>query len=491
MNRAGQFAAVFFDQSYDVVSGLPYDYVRGRVFGANGQAIGTNYFTLNDQPRSDGYFAAYRPVVAMAPDGSSVYVWDDLYLYRYGSYPARDIYARRADAAGKLTGEPFRLNTTVNCSHEAPEIAMSTNGSFIVVWTQFSSEADGVYLQRFDAEGNYVGPELRVSPYNGTAPQVAIAGDGRFVVAWQGQDNDGSGIFAQRFLADGSFYGDTLWVNEGATNSQTSPLLAMADNGTSIVKWSEGTNNFARWISWDATNQMQILGPRVQSMFPALSASAPITNVMVTFDRVMNAATFTPTNAQLIDPVGRIAPVTSVLTADNRTFTLGFATQQLPGRYQVKIGPKVQDVSGSLMDENGNTINGEASDGFSGQFTLLSSATAAFPVAEGFEGGPDVLVGWSFVTYGKGVVSIISSNSPYKGSCHLFFDTPFRDGASQWATLAVDLSNQANQTDLFLEFAAKKTSSTGLLYVEASSDLKSWKQISPTALPSPSTSVIF
>ena len=72
-----------------------------------------------------------------------------------------------------------------------------------------------------------------------------MAADGRFILVWQGQDNDGSGIFAQRFLADGSFYLNTLWVNEGA-RTPTSPLVGMADDGTFIVKWSEGTNSYAR-----------------------------------------------------------------------------------------------------------------------------------------------------------------------------------------------------------------------------------------------------
>ena len=118
------------------------------------------------------------------------------------------------------------------------------------------------------------------------------------------------------------------------------------------------------------------------------------------------------------------------------------------------------------------------------EFTLLSSATAAFPVAEGFESTQDALVGWSFVTYGRGVISIVSSNSPYEGGRHLFFNTPFRDNASQWATLAIDLSSQVDQTNLFLEFAAKRTSSSGVLYVEASNDTQIWKQLIPPGMPS-------
>ncbi|MCX6927579.1 MAG: hypothetical protein NT154_30880 [Verrucomicrobia bacterium] len=247
MNRSGQFAMVWFDQDY-----LPSHYARGRVFNASGQPIGTGNITLNDQPRSDGYFNAYNPAVAIAPNGSSVYVWEDAFRSKGPGYTdyediGHDIYARRVDSTGNPIGSQFRVNSTDNCRHSNAEIAMATNGSFVVVWLQSSSDADGVYLQRFDAAGTRIGQEMRVSPFNGIDPQAAMTADGRFVLAWQGQDVDGNGngIFAQRFLADGSFYGKTLWINEGTTNSPYQPLLGLADDGTFIMKWIEYTNNFA------------------------------------------------------------------------------------------------------------------------------------------------------------------------------------------------------------------------------------------------------
>ena len=178
MNRAGQMAIVSMEQTYWADA-----YAGGCLLDAEGQTMAC--FILNDRPGSDGRFLVYNPVAAIGPDGSSVYAWEDAYLsarpiYYEGAYPARDIYARRVDAAGDPIGTQFRVNSTSNCRHTGTEIAMATNGTFVIVWQQSASEANGVYLQRFDAAANRLGPELRVSPYNGSAPQVAMAGDGRW-----------------------------------------------------------------------------------------------------------------------------------------------------------------------------------------------------------------------------------------------------------------------------------------------------------------------
>ncbi len=467
MNRAGQFAIVWFDQN----DWPPDSFVRVQVFDVTGQPIGTNIITLNDQPRSDGQFGAYNPVVAVASDGSSVCAWEDAYVAKGSIYsgflgydPGHDIYARRVDAMGNPVASQFRVNTTVNCGHSNAEMAMATNGAFVIAWQQSASEADGIYCQRFDSDGNPSGPQLSLSPYNGTAPKVAMAGDGRFIVVWQAQDDDGSGVFAQRFMPDGSFFGNALWLNEGATNSQTSPLVGIADDGTFIVKWSEGTNDFARWISWDATNQAQILGPRVQSMVPAYPVANTISNVAVTFDRLMDPSTFHTNYAQLVDPVGRAISITSVQTTDNLVFTLGFPTQHLPGRYHLRVGPNIADLSGALMDENGNTLQGEPADAFFGQFVVTNSAPASFPVVEGFEGGPDSLIGWSFDSVFTPGSVFTTDNAPHGGSQHLSL-------VNNIATLAVDLSSAADQTNLFLSFWAK---GYVLLDVEFSVDGQKW-----------------
>jgi hypothetical protein len=471
MNRAGRMAVVYFSETAKFQLPLYEEYIYAQLLETNSSPVAPAVL-VNQR------LIAYRPVVAVTPDGGAVVAWEDASISEYSYDAGHDIYARRIDPNGNPIGNEFRVNSAISGRHGDAEIAIATNGSFAILWTQSSSDADGVYLQRFNADGNRLGPEMRVSPYNGVDPQVAMSADGRFIVAWQGQDGDGSGIFAQRFLADGSFHGGPLWVNEGATNSQTTPLLALADDGTFIAKWMEGTNHFARWITWDATNQTQILGPRVQSLSPAFPA-APLADVTVTFDRLMNPAAFATTNAHLVDPVGRIIPVTSVQTTNDQTFTLGFAGRQLPGRYYVEIAPTIQDANGVMMDENGNTIGGESADAFRGNFTLTSSVTAAFPLTEGFESDPDALAGWSFDSAVIGGLVFSTNTAPHGGTNHL----KFTSGPIESATLTVNLSSQAGQTNLFLSFWAKQNSylyQLGDFHVQLSGDAQTWHPIPVT-----------
>ena len=57
------------------------------------------------------------------------------------------------------------------------------------------------------------GEPIKVFP-TGQASPIAMAADGRFAIAWRGPDGNGDGIFVQRFAADGSFVGSRLLVND-------------------------------------------------------------------------------------------------------------------------------------------------------------------------------------------------------------------------------------------------------------------------------------
>jgi hypothetical protein len=460
MNRSGRAAVVYFSETAEFQLPLFEEYIMAQLINADGSSVGP---AVAVNQRRIGYW----PVVAVTPEGGAMVVWEDATVSAYSYDPGHDIYARRIDLNGNPVGSDFRVNATLAGRHQDAEIAINNNGTVAVVWTQSSSDANGVYLQCFNADGSRRGSELRVSPYNGTDPQVAMASDGRFVVAWQGQDDDAYGIFAQRFQTDGSFLGKALWVNEGASNSQTHPLLGIADDGNIIMKWSEGDAHFARWIAWSATNQTQLIGPRVQTISPASPVAGAVGQVTVTFDRLMNSSTFVTNSAHLIDPVGRIIHVTSVQSILNPTFTLDFAPQHLPGRYQVIIGPEIQDAEGALMDENGNMIAGEAGDTFLGYFELASAQTAVFPLTEGFEAGPDALSGWTFTPYHTGSITFTTNGLPHSGTNHLWFT----DSSELSVTLALDLSGQEGQTNLFLSFWAK---GTGWLNVEVSGDGETW-----------------
>jgi len=69
---------------------------------------------------------------------------------------------------------------------------------FVVTWTSSGQDGDrnGVYGQRYDADGTAQGTEFQINTYTAgdqVAPSVTTLADGGFVVAWQSLDQDGDG----------------------------------------------------------------------------------------------------------------------------------------------------------------------------------------------------------------------------------------------------------------------------------------------------------
>ncbi len=86
----------------------------------------------------------------------------------------------------------------------------------------------------------------------------------------------------------------------------------------------------------------------------------------VTFDRVMDATTFTPAAIlRMVGPIGAVSGPFSVTPLDAagnlapaattaRTFRIGFPTQVLNGSYAITVGPSAKDVLGHNVDTNLN-----------------------------------------------------------------------------------------------------------------------------------------
>ncbi|MGJ3247435.1 MAG: calcium-binding protein [Elainellaceae cyanobacterium] len=143
------------------------------------------------------------------------------------------------------TGFEFRANTTTLDSQDTPSVAVSDNGTVVVVWESDGQDGslEGIYAQRFDANGVPLGVEFRVNSFivdNQANPEVAIAPNGQFVIVWEsdGQDSDGTGVFAQRFNANGSLVGPEFRVNTEIAQNQDRPAVGMDANGNFIVTWT-------------------------------------------------------------------------------------------------------------------------------------------------------------------------------------------------------------------------------------------------------------
>jgi len=208
--------------------------VHGQRFAADGAPIGTEI-----QVQINTFYLTLEPSVAMAHDGRFVAVWSTLGPGGSGY----DIFGQRFASDGSPSGTELQVNTYTQLDQREPSVAMTGDGSFVVVWQSDGQDGDGlgVFGQRFAADGSALGSEFQVNTYTSHdqhSPAVTSAADGRFVVVWGSYHVSGgaSDIFARRYAADGSPLGSELQVNV-YSSSQLSPVAAMAPDGQFVVAW--------------------------------------------------------------------------------------------------------------------------------------------------------------------------------------------------------------------------------------------------------------
>jgi len=151
--------------------------------------------------------------------------------------------------AGLCLGE-FQVNTHTTYDQKNADIAMEPGGNFVVVWSSYGQDgsSNGVFGQRFDANGGPLGQEFQInatSSGNQTEPAVAMDAAAGFVAAWHGpgfNDGDEEDIFVQYFDPDGVALGGEILVNHITSGRQLYPDVAMGRNGAFVVVWeSENT----------------------------------------------------------------------------------------------------------------------------------------------------------------------------------------------------------------------------------------------------------
>jgi Ca2+-binding RTX toxin-like protein len=180
------------------------------------------------------------PAIAVSDNGSYLVVWES--DSQDGSLGG--IFAQRFAANGSPIDNEFRVNLVTVDDQENPSVAATPDGGFIVIWESDGQDGsrDGIFGRRFDADGNFLGIEFQVNvTTNLNQDDAAIAVDraGNFVITWTDQIQDGntSGVFARRFDADGNPLGLEFQVNTEISNSQENPAIALRPNGDFVIAW--------------------------------------------------------------------------------------------------------------------------------------------------------------------------------------------------------------------------------------------------------------
>jgi len=181
-------------------------------------------------PRFSGQ---YLPALAVEPDGSFVVAWTDW------SSEERVIRVRLHTASGTALTEPLRVSqTALTQVFTGPSVAIHASGNFLVTW----EGADAVLGRVFDASGAPRTGEIEIHRYPGVGnfdpfhTSVAVTPDG-FAVVWSGPVNDRRGIFLRRYDSTGSPLGSELRVDSGVADSAVYPEIAADAAGGFVVVW--------------------------------------------------------------------------------------------------------------------------------------------------------------------------------------------------------------------------------------------------------------
>jgi hypothetical protein len=187
-----------------------------------------------------------KPAVAMNGSGGGVVVWASM----TGLQTNYDVMARKIQN-GQPADDEFMVNTFTEFSQTNPDVAVASDGSFIIVWDSWYQDGGdrGVYAQRFDASGNPVGNEFRVNStiqYSQSRPRVAYLHSGGFIILWESWQQEivtpsGYGIFARLYDAAGNGISEEIQVNSYTNDYQWfGDVLVNSDDSFTVT-----------WCSWE------------------------------------------------------------------------------------------------------------------------------------------------------------------------------------------------------------------------------------------------
>ena len=204
------------------------------------------------------------PSVGVDADGDFVVVWSS--FNQDGS--DEGVFAQRWSSAGARSGPELQVNTYTGGPQAKAQVAVESDGDFVVVWQSAQSGYYDVFGRRFTSSGTALAAEFVVNQITGGAqslPAVATDAEGDFVVVWNsfGTDGSGEGVFGRRFASDGSPVGGDFQINRYTTNSQHQPWVATESDGDFVVVWQSSLQD---------GSMLGVFGQRLTSSGVALGA---------------------------------------------------------------------------------------------------------------------------------------------------------------------------------------------------------------------------
>jgi hypothetical protein len=225
--------------------------VLAQIFDSNGSAIGPA-FSLAQTNQGNHQ---YDPVVVGTPDGGFIAAWHSDGVG--GDSSGTGVRVAKYSSTGSILTSELLANTFTTGTQTSPEVAVASDGSFVVTWRSDYQTVDpgihDVYMQRFDASGNKVGSETLVNSVTNGAQymqKVAINSSGLTMITWASTvgDSSGWGVLAKIYDAAGNVVVSDFLVNTGfQNNSQYGPSVAVLNDGRFAITWMSYGEDGSRW----------------------------------------------------------------------------------------------------------------------------------------------------------------------------------------------------------------------------------------------------
>ncbi len=214
----------------------------------------SNNFKVND----DDVKIWRAPTITMNDNGDFMIAFMGHWQYE-DRYLSEDIFAQGFFRDGSRSGSTFKVNESgmeAHCCSRRPAITPDGKGNFIIAWK--SNYPSNIYARHVAIDGTTLRSTFNVSDDTGKwAPAIASNQKGQFIIAWRDRRNGDEDIYAQCYNEAGTAVGNNFRVNDDNGNAyQSSPAVAMDDNGNVLVIWSDERDErdiYAQRLKYDGT----------------------------------------------------------------------------------------------------------------------------------------------------------------------------------------------------------------------------------------------
>ncbi len=182
-------------------------------------------------------YDASSPHVAMDGNGNAIITWAQFYGFADQIY-----YCMYRDGAWT---SPALISSNFSYAASSPQVAMNDNGSAIITWVQPESSYDRIYKSVY-SNGAWSTPAVissNISSYNASSPRLAMDDNGNAIITWVENDGSNNQIFKSDYR--GGIWSAYDTISDNVSQPASDPQVAMDNNGNAIITWvqSDGSDD--------------------------------------------------------------------------------------------------------------------------------------------------------------------------------------------------------------------------------------------------------